>query len=436
MTILISQGRVLDPSRNLDAVCDLLIENGKIAACAPEIKPAPETKVHDARGQWVIPGAVDLNARLSEPARADRETVASLGRAAAAAGVTTVLCRPCDDLPLDNIAAVEFLFSKNRREGLVRLTAAAALTRRRAGETLTDVGDLITGGALALGDDRPVMNSAVMRRGLEYARDYGVPVITFPQDESLAAGGVVNEGVVSTSLGLKGIPWSAEEVMVIRDIILARMTRSRVHISPVTVAGAVNLIRRAKADGIQVSCDTAPHYLLLTEEATLGYNTAAKVLPPLRSRADADALLAALADGTIDAVASAHFPLSVVDKDVEFADAAFGISALETFLPLSYHALVVRGGLQPLQFVRLVSTAPAKLLGIDAGTLAPGARADVTVLDVSRERTVEPASFYSRGKNTPFAGFTCAGWPTLTVVGGVVVMKDHRPIAPPNPALS
>lgn len=436
MTLLLKNGRVLDPAEGFDQVCDLLLTDGRVAGRGGKLKAPAGADVYDASGKWVIPGVVDLNVHLSEPARADRETVASLARAAAAGGVTTAVCRPCDDLPLDNIATNEFLYSKNRREGLVRLKPAAALTRGRRGETLTDIGDLATGGAVAVGDDRAVMNSRVMRRGLEYARGYGIPVISFPQDESLAAGGVMNEGFTATSLGLKGIPWSAEEVMVIRDIILARMTRWHVHISPVTVAGAVELIRRAKRDGIRVTCDTSPHYLALTEETVQGYNTAAKVSPPLRTARDNAALREGLADGTIDALASAHVPSTIVDKDIEFADAAFGVSAVETLVPVGYHTLVRAGGMAPLDFVKLITAAPARLFKLDGGTLAVGAPADVTVLDVTASRTVRAAALLSRGKNTPFDGLTCAGWPVLTVVGGHAVMKDGVLAAPPNPALA
>ncbi len=436
MKLLLRNGRVIDPSRNVDRVCDLLLADGVVAACDVGLNVPAGADVYDAAGKWVIPGAVDLNVHFAEPARADRETVASLSRAAAAGGVTAAVCRPCDDVPLDNIPLAEFLLSKNRREGLVRLRPVAALTRGRKGETLTDVGDLVTGGAVAVGDDRPVMNSQVMRRGLEYARSFAVPVITFPEDESLAAGGVMNEGFVSTTLGLKGVPWSAEEVMVIRDIILARMTRWHVHISPVTVAGAVELIRRAKADGIKVTCDTSPHYFWLTERAVEGYNTFAKVSPPLRGDRDVDAVKAGLADGTIDAVASHHVPLSVVDKDVEFNDAAFGVSGLETFVALGYTALVAAAVVSAADFVRLISTGPAKLFGLAGGSLAVGAPADVVVLDPEKASVIRAASFFSRGKNTPFEGLTAAGWPVLTVVGGNVVMKDGRLASPPNPALA
>jgi dihydroorotase len=436
MKLLIQNGRVIDPSRGVDRVCDLLLADGVVAACDEGLAIPDAADLYDATGKWVMPGAVDVHVHFSEPARADRETVASLSRAAAAGGVTAAVCRPCDDVPLDNITIAEFLLSKNRRDGLVRLKPVAALTRGLKGETLTDVGDLVTGGAVALGDDRAVMNSQVMRRGLEYARTFAVPVIAFPEDESLAAGGVMNEGFVSTTLGLKGIPWSAEEVMVIRDVILARMTRWHVHISPVTVAGAVELIRRAKADGIKVTCDTSPHYFWLTERAVEGYNTFAKVSPPLRGDRDVDAVKAGLADGTIDAVASHHVPLSVVDKDVEFNDAAFGVSGLETYVALSYSALVAGGVVSAADFVRLISTGPAKLFGLPGGSLAVGAPADVVVFDPEKAAVIKAASFFSRGKNTPFEGLTAAGWPVLTVVGGNVVMKDRRLASPPNPALA
>ncbi len=436
MKLLIKNGRVIDPSRDVDGKRDLLLADGVVAACDENLPVPKDAEVYDAAGKWVVPGAVDLHVHFSEPTRADRETVASLSRAAAAGGVTTAVCRPCDDVPLDNVAVAEFLLSKNRREGLVRLKPVAALTRGLKGETLTDVGDLVTGGAVAVGDDRAVMDSQVMRRGLEYARAFAVPVVAFPQDESLASGGVMNEGFVSTTLGLKGIPWSAEEVMVIRDIILARMTRWHVHISPVTVAGAVELIRRAKADGIKVTCDTSPHYFRLTERAVEGFNTFAKVSPPLRGERDVEAVVAGLADGTIDAVASHHVPLSIVDKDVEFNDAAFGISAIETYVAVSYTALVAGAGMSPADFVRIISAGPAKLFGLAGGTLAVGAPADVAVLDVEGQSVVKAASFFSRGKNTPFDGVEVAAKPVLTVVGGNVVMRDAKLASPPNPALA
>jgi dihydroorotase len=245
----------------------------------------------------------------------------------------------------------------------------------------------------------------------------------------------MNEGFVSTTLGLKGVPWSAEEVMVIRDVILARMTRWHVHVSPVTVAGAVESIRRAKSDGIKVTCDTSPHYFRLTERAVEGYNTLAKVSPPLRGERDLEAVRKGLADGTIDAVASHHVPLSIVDKDVEFNDAAFGISGIETLVALAYTALVAEGGMRPVDFVRLISTRPAEVFGLAGGTLAEGAPADVAVVDVEKTTPVSASALLSRGKNTPFEGVPAAGWPVLTVVGGNVVMKNGRIAAPPNPAL-
>lgn len=436
MTLVLKGGRVIDPSRGFDGTADVVIDDGKIVASEGATHLPKGAQVFDAAGKWVLPGAVDAAVHLSEPARADRETVASLGRAAAMAGVTSAVCRPNADLRLDTIATLEFIYSKNRREGLARLYPAAALTRGREGAVLTDIGDLVTGGAVAVGDGRPVMSSLVMRRGLEYARSFGVPVITFPQDETLARGGVMNEGATATALGLRGIPASAEEVIVIRDIILARMTGWRVHISPVTTAGAVELVRRAKADGLRVTCDTAPHYFRLAENAAAGYNTFAKVSPPLRTAADKAALVEGLRDGTIDAVASDHQPLTIIDKDIEFAAAAFGISSLETFLPLAFTALVIQGGLTPLKFADAVSTCPARLFGLPAGTLAPHAPADVIVLDTENERPVNTGAFLSRGKNTPFEGEICRGWPVLTVVGGHIVMQEGKAAEPPNPALS
>jgi dihydroorotase len=427
--LLIKGGRLINPASGFDGVTDVLIEDGIVAAVKTKIDTAG-TEVIDADGKWVIPGVVDIHAHISEPTRYDRETVRSFCEAAVCGGITTALCRPSEDIYLDDVADIEFLLSRNRKVGKITLLPVAALTRKFRGENITEFGDLAEAGAVALSDDRhTVRSSRLMRYAMEYARDHKLPVITFPQDPDLAGDGSMNEGPLSTLLGLRGIPYSAEDVVVVRDIILARMTGARVHISPVTTAGSVDLVRRAKADGIPVTCDTSPHYFLLTEKAVEGYNTNAKVNPPLRRERDMAAVRQGLADGAVDVVvASAHRPLSTVDKDVEFAAAQFGMSGIETLLPLSLDSLCLKGKMKPLEAVALLTTKPAKIMGMDTGAITVGAPGDVTVVDVENERKIEADALRSKGKNTAFEGIVAKGFAWATISGGRLVMIDGEPV--------
>jgi dihydroorotase len=426
--LLIKGGRLINPASGFDGVTDILIEDGVVAAIKPNIDSAG-TEVIDSAGKWVIPGVVDIHAHISEPTRYDRETIRSFSEAAVCGGVTTALCRASEDIYLDDVADIEFLLSRNRKVGKITLLPVAALTRKFKGENITEFGDLADAGAVALGDDRhSVRSSRLMRYALEYARDHKLPVITFPQDPDLAAGGSMNEGPLSTLLGLRGIPYSSEDVMAIRDIILARMTGARVHISPVSTAGSVDLVRRAKSDGIPVTCDTSPHYFLMTEKAVEGYNTNAKVNPPLRRERDMAAVRQGLADGTIDAVASAHRPLSTVDKDVEFSAAQFGMSGVELLLPLTLDGLCLKGKMKPLDTVALLTSKPAGLIGINAGTIEIGVPGDVTIVDVEAERTIDTRNFRSKGKNTAFEGTAAKGFAWATISRGKPVMINGEPL--------
>lgn len=428
MRLLIKGGRLINPASAFDGVTDVLIEDGVIAAVKPKIDTAG-TEVIDAAGKWVIPGVVDIHAHISEPTRYDRETIRSFSEAAVCGGVTTALCRASEDIYLDDVADIEFLLSRNRKVGKIALLPVAALTRKFKGENITEFGDLAEAGAVALSDDRhTVRSSRLMRYALEYARDHKLPVITFPQDPDLAAGGSMNEGPLSTLLGLRGIPYSSEDVMAIRDIILARMTGARVHISPVSTIGSVDLVRRAKSDGIPVTCDTSPHYFLLTEKAVEGYNTNAKVNPPLRRERDMAAVRQGLADGTIDTVASAHRPLSTVDKDVEFSAAQFGMSGVELLLPLTLDALCLKGKMKPLDTVALLTSKPAGIMGINTGTIEIGVPGDVTIVDVETERTIDSRNFRSKGKNTAFEGSTAKGFAWATISRGKPVMINGEPL--------
>jgi len=292
------------------------------------------------------------------------------------------------------------------------------------GKRLTEFGDMADAGAVAVGDDgRTVMSSAVMRRALEYARDFDLTAFTFPQDEDLAAGGDMNEGAVSSLIGLKGIPYSAEEVMVTRDIILARMTGANVHVSPVTTAGSIELINRAKNDGINVTCDTSPQYILLDETEVTGYNTNAKVLPPLRRERDIEAVIAGLKDGTIDALASGHEPLSIVDKDTPFAAAEFGISGVELLLPLCFTKLIGMDIVDPNRIIGLLTSGPASIINYDGGRLTENGTADITIIDPDTKRIVAANGLRSRGKNTPFLGSKLTGYPEYVISGGEIVYE-------------
>ncbi|MCP4228529.1 MAG: dihydroorotase [bacterium] len=422
--IFLTNGRIIDPASGLDTVGNLLIEDGKITALGDDVRQPKKTETLDCTGNWIIPGIVDIHVHLSEPKRYDRETVKSFTEAAISGGVTTAVIRPSDDLLIDDITVVEFISSRNRKVGKVNILPAAAMTRAMMGEKLTDFGDLKAGGAVAVGDDgRSVMSSAVMRRALEYARDLDLPAFTFPQDKDLAAGGYMNEGATSSLFGLKGIPYSAEEVMVTRDIILARMTGAHVHISPITTAGSVELAKRAKDDGINITCDTAPQYFILDETSAEGYDTNAKVLPPLRRERDLAALREGLFDGTIDAIASGHEPLSIVDKDTPFAAAEFGISGVELQLPLVLTHLYSDEADNAPEIVKLLTSGPASIVDLETGKLNVGATADVTVVDTERRGKITRNSIVSRGKNTPFLNTELTGFPKHTINRGTLVYK-------------
>ncbi len=423
--IFLSNGRIIDPGSGLDITGDILIEKGKITTLGKDVPTPKKARKIDCTGKWVIPGIVDLHVHFSEPKRYDRETVKSLTEAAVGGGVTTAVVRPSLDLLIDDITVIEFINSRNRSVGKIRLLPAAAMTVGMKGERLTEFGDMASAGAVAIGDDgQSVMSSAVMRRALEYARDFDLTAFTFPQDKDLAAGGYMNEGAVSSLIGLKGIPYSAEEVMVTRDIILARMTGANVHISPITTAGSVELVERAKNDGINITCDTSPHYLLLDETEVSGYNTNAKVLPPLRRERDIEALRNGLKAGIIDAIASGHEPLSIVDKDTPFAAAEFGISGVELLLPLCFTGLIGGLGMDALDTVGLLTSGPASVIDIEGGRLIENGAADIVVINPDDANEISTNGLRSRGKNTPFLGKELSGFPEYVIADGEIV---HQP---------
>ncbi|MBO8141657.1 MAG: dihydroorotase [Firmicutes bacterium] len=427
MRWLLKGGRVIDPSRDVDAVLDVLVEGDRIAAIGPDLAgPAQEL---DCRGKLVVPGLVDLRAHLGEPGREEAETVASATRAAAAGGFTALGARTATDPTIDDPALVAFVQDRARRSAAVRVYPLAALTKGRAGIELTEMGALRDAGAAAFSDDdRPVTNAGVLRRAMEYASMFDVPIMVHCEDPDLAGEGVMHEGFHSTIHGLRGIPGAAEEVLVARDLILAELTGARVHISHVTTARSVALIREAKRRGIRVTADVTPHHLILTDEDVQPDDARWKIRPPLRPWSDVEALREGLRDGTIDCIATDHMPHPPAGTELEFDQAPWGIIGLETALPIVLDRLVGTGALSLKAAVRAMSTNPARLLGAPGGTLELGAPADIAVIDPEAERVYDPAEGYSRSRNTPFAGWALRGWPVATMVAGRWVVQEGRVI--------
>ncbi len=425
MKLLIKGGRVIDPASGLDEVRDLLIENGKIVALKKKISNKGAEAI-EVSGKVVCPGLVDMHTHLREPGREDEETIRTGTQAAAAGGFTSVACMANTTPVIDNQGTVQFIYSQAKRKGLVNVYPIGSVTKGLKGEELSEIGELKHSGVVAISDDgEPVRNSEIMRRALEYAKMFDLPIISHCEDKDLSAEGVMNEGYTSTLLGLAGIPREAEEVMVARDISLAHLAGSHIHIAHISTAKSVELVREAKAGGIKVTCETAPHYFSLTDEAVRSFDTNTKMNPPLRAPRDVEAIKEGLKDGTIDVIATDHAPHTVVEKEVEYNLAPFGIIGLETAVPLVLK-VVEEGFLTLTEAIGKMSISPAKILGIGKGTLAVGADADVTIIDLSKERTVNPAEFQSKSRNSPFIGWKLKGAAVATVVGGRIVMEDGK----------
>lgn len=424
--LLIRNGRLIDPSQGLDQGMDLLIEDGFIAAIGERLVAPGDVESIDASELIVAPGFIDMHAHLREPGEEQKETIAS-GAAAAAAGGFTAVCAMPNTLPVnDDPSVTRFIIEKAREAGGARVYPIGALTRGRKGEALAEIGEMARAGAVALSDAPLALNnSLLMRRALEYCRSFDLPVIIHPEDLQLSDGGSMHEGAVSTLIGLKGMPAVAEEVMVARDLLLAQATGGRLHIAHASTRGSVDLIRRAKAQGQQLSCEVTPHHLSLIDEdlVSVNYDPRWKMNPPLRSRVDREAVLQGLYDGTIDAIVSDHAPHHQDENEMDFADAPFGVSSLETAVSVAidrlYHHRVLGIG----QLVRLFSTSPAQILGLEGGSLRVGSRADLSLLDLGRRWTVESGAFISRGRNTPFEGVTLRGRPAMTIVDGKVIWR-------------
>lgn len=421
-------GRILDPARGIDRAQDLWIDQGRIAGWGEDAPAALRTRadveIIDVRGATICPGFIDIHVHLREPGQEERETIETGTRAAVKGGFTAVACMPNTDPPLDERPRVEYVVRRASEVGLARVFPIAAVTRGQMGEQLTEIENLVEAGAVAISDDgKPVRNAEIMRRALELSRPLGIPVIQHAEDPDLKGVGVMHEGWISTRIGLAGIPAAAESVMVARDALLAELTGGRVHVAHVSAARSVEIIRRAKARGIRMTAETAPHYLVLTDEAVAGYDTNAKMNPPLRSASDRDALIEGLRDGTLDCLATDHAPHTEIDKDNDFDSAPFGIVGLETALGLYLKALVEPGHLTLPELISKMTVKPYEVLGRPGGTLAPGADADITVFDPSCRWTVLAAEFASKGRNTPFEGWEIPGRVVLTVVAGRICYR-------------
>lgn len=418
MKLLLRNGRVVDPASGHDAVADVLIEDGRVARVGKGLPDAGAT-VHDLTGLCVCPGFLDMHVHLREPGQEWKETVETGTRAAAAGGFTGVACMPNTEPPNDSRAVTELILAQARDHGVVPVYPIGCVTKGQKGAELAEMGDMAAAGARGFSDDgKPVVSSQLLRKALEYAQIFDLPVIDHCEDPALVAGGQVHEGEVSTRLGLRGWPGVAEDVMVQRDILLAEYTGGHVHIAHMSTAKSAAFVRRGKAEGVRVTCEVTPHHLVLTHEAVLEYDTHAKMNPPLRAARDREALLEAIADGTVDAIATDHAPHHHDEKCVEFSHAPFGIVGLETAVSIGLDRLVHAGVIPLRRFVELLTVGPARILRLDRGTLATGAVADVTVLDLARTVTVNPKEFRSKSVNTPFASWTLKGAPVMTFVGG------------------
>ena len=418
MKLLIKNGRVVDPAQGIDDTLDLLVEDGTITRLGERL-PEKGAEVLDCVGLVVCPGFIDLHVHLREPGFEHKETILTGTRAAVAGGFTAVACMPNTDPPCDNEAVVKFILKKAQEAGYARVLPVGCVTKGRKGAELAELGSMASEGAVAFSDDGScVFDSILMRRALEYAKGLHKPILQHAEDPGMFKNGQVHEGLLSTRLGLKGIPSACESAVVNRDIELAAMTGGRLHLCHLSAAESLAHVRRAKALGLPVTCEVTPHHLLLTQDAVGDYDTRMKVNPPLRTEADRQALLAAVVDGTVDCIATDHAPHHADEKEIEFGLAAFGMVGLETAVPAMLDLLVKPKLITMTRFVELFSANPARLLGLPMGTLKPGAEADITVLSLKHSTAVAPEKFLTMGRNSPFTGRRFAGRVERTLVAG------------------
>lgn len=426
MKLLIANGHLIDPLGQENTGMNVLIEDGKVSAWLRHDESAPEdAEVFDASGLLVAPGFIDLHVHLREPGQEHKETIAS-GAAAAVAGGWTSVCPMPNTQPInDNAAITRYMIEQAERAALANVFPIGAISKESGGQELAEMGEMKAAGAVAVSDDgRPVPNAGMMRRAMEYAKDFDLPVVDHCEDKSLSSGGVMHEGKLSLLLGLKGMPALAEEIDAVRDIILAKETGAHIHIAHISTRGAIEAVRRAKNEGIKVTCEVAPHHFTLTDKAVEGYDTNTKMSPPLRSEEHLEAILEAIKDGTIDAIATDHAPHHADEKALEYDRAPFGITGLETAIGLAFNELVHKGIIDLVRLVELCSANPAKIFKLEnRGTLKPGAIADVTIIDPTLTWTYKNADSKSKSKNSPFDNLSFTGAAVATIVGGKVVYR-------------
>ncbi|MBN2134358.1 MAG: dihydroorotase [Acidobacteria bacterium] len=423
MKTLIKNGRVIDPANGIDDALDVLLENGIVAKVAKDIKETG-AKTISAAGKVVAPGFIDMHVHLREPGHEEEETIQSGGEAAAAGGFTAVACMPNTDPVNDNSSVTKFILKMAAVGSPVKVYPIGAISHRMEGELLAEIGDMYKNGCVAVSDDgKCIMDNLLMRKALEYSTMFDIPVIDHPEAHDLTGDGVMNESVVSTSLGLRGIPASAEEIMVQRDIILAADANAHIHIAHVSTEGSVDLIRRAKKKGIKITAEVTPHHFTLTDNECVSFDTNLKMKPPLRTENDLKAILKGIKDGTIDAIASDHAPHHEDTKLVEFDYASFGIVGLETSISLALDKLMHSGLIDINRLVEMYSTNPAKILRLPGGNLSEGSPADITIIDFNRSVAVDKNKFRSKSKNTPFHGMNLKGAAVMTIVDGEVVFQ-------------
>jgi dihydroorotase len=428
MTVLrITNGRLIDPAQNLDRVADLWIHGERIHRIGPQPELRADRTI-DAAGMIVCPGLIDMHVHLREPGREEDETIKTGSAAALAGGVTSVACMPDTEPPLDHQAAAEFVHLQAERAGNANVFPVGCVTKGRKGAELAEIGGLVKGGAVAFSDsDAPIVSAEIMRRALEYCRMFDKPVLSHAEDLDLTRGGLMHEGRESMRLGLRGMPAAAEEVIIHRDIELARLTDGRVHFQHVSTAGSVELIRRAKEQKLRVTAETCPQYCFLTDASLRSYDSHFKLNPPLRTAADVQAIIAGLKDGTLDALASDHSPLAPEKKLRELDQAPFGIVGLETLLPICVKILVEAGHLTWPQLIAKLTMHPATILGIQRGTLRTDEIADVTIIDPASEWTIAPASFVCKSRNSPFGGMKVRGRAHTVIVAGKIKHSVQAP---------
>ena len=420
--ILIKGGRVISPAQDLDDICDVLIEKGKVAAIGKGLE-TQGAEVIDADGKIVTPGLVDIHVHLRDPGLEYKEDIASGTLSAVTGGFTSIACMPNTKPVNDNLSVTNYILNKVKQEGHCRVFPIASISKGLQGESMTEMGELRESGVYGVSDDgKPVDNAQLMRRAMEYAKPFGLTIVAHAEDLELVGSGVMNEGPVATELGLKGIPWVAEDAATAREIMLAEFTGARLHVAHVSTKGSIEIIRQAKKRGVNVTCEATPHHFTLTDEAVRGYNTNAKMNPPLRGEEDREAVRRGIADGTFDAIATDHAPHHIDEKNVEFNLAMNGIVGLETALPLTLR-LVEEGLIDLPKAVALMTCGPAAALGIPAGQLEEGGVADVTVIDTALAWTVDAQQLVSKSKNTPFDGWTMKGAALCTIVGGKIAYQ-------------